>query len=53
MTYYERIQRDKVFCASMLSAALNGGDYQSDDYDPAVMEMLDKQAPASEGEGAE
>jgi hypothetical protein len=40
MTNYERICQDKVFCASVLSEALNHSDYEDDDYDYAVTDFL-------------
>jgi len=43
MTNYERIQIDKAFCASAISSALHSGEYGEDDFDPAVMEFLDKE----------
>jgi hypothetical protein len=51
MTIYERIQKDKVYCASILSILHHSGEYEPDDYDPAIMRMLDKDAPKIE-EGA-
>ena len=48
MTLYEKMCADKVFCASVLSSALNGGNYEPDDYDPAVMEHLDKELKGGE-----
>ena len=42
MTVYEKMQSDKVFCASMLSRAYNSADYEDDDFDPAMMDVLDK-----------
>ena len=41
MTYYEKIQQDKAFCASLLSAAYHTSDYEDNDYDPAMMKLLD------------
>jgi|GEM_PF-3948124 len=43
MTVYERICKDKKFAASMLSEALNGCDYEDEDYDPAIMKILDSE----------
>jgi len=48
MTLYEKMCADKVFCASVLSSALNGGDYEPDDYDPDVMLDLDREQPEAE-----
>ena len=50
MTYYEKIQQDKVFCASLLSAAYNSSDYEDNDYDPMMMKLLDKEYE-QDGEG--
>ena len=52
MTYYEKIQQDKVFCASLLSAAYNSSDYEDNDYDPMMMKLLDKEYE-QDGEGDE
>ena len=41
MTNYQRMQIDKDFCASVLSSALHSGEYEADDFDPAVMKFLD------------
>lgn len=46
MTYYEKIQQDKVFCASLISEAMNCCDYEDDDYDPVYMDMLNSEYPA-------
>lgn len=43
MTCYQRICSDKKFCASLLSRALNSGEYEDDDFDPLVMELLDSE----------
>lgn len=51
MTIYERIQKDKVYCASILSILHHSGEYEPDDYDPEMMTMLDDIAPEIE-EGA-
>ena len=48
MTLYEKMCADKVFCASVLSCYLNGGEYEDDYFDPAVMEELDKEQPEIE-----
>lgn len=50
MTYYEKIQQDKAFCASLLSAAYNSSDYEDNDYDPMMMKLLDKEYE-QDGEG--
>ena len=41
MTNYERICADKAFCASVISSALHSGEYDDNDFDPAVMNFLD------------
>ena len=41
MTNYERICADKAFCASVISSALHSGEYEDNDFDPAVMNFLD------------
>ena len=41
MTNYERMKIDKAFCASVISSALHSGEYEEDDFDPAVMKFLD------------
>lgn len=43
-TNYERMCSDKIFAASVLSAAWNKYDYEDDDYDPAMMKWFDKEA---------
>lgn len=40
-TTYDRMCRDKVFAASILSQAYNHSDYEDDDYEPACMAVLD------------
>ena len=50
MKYYEKIQQDKVFCASLLSAAYHTADYEDDDYDPMMMKLLDTEY-ARDGRG--
>jgi hypothetical protein len=40
-TVYERMSRDKVFAASVISSVYHNCDYEGDDYDPVVMRLLD------------
>lgn len=50
MTNYERICADKAFCASVISSALHSGEYEDDDFDPAVMNFLDTEQRELNGE---
>lgn len=53
MTVYERMCRDKVFAASIVSQAYNHADYEDDDYDPVCMAVLDQETEAPSGAESE